>query len=162
MVKVRSRITESSQLLIKRIAATTAELVRDGATIVNLSQGVPNLPVFAAARDAMVALLEQQRLPYTDVAGERDVRDTVATFVNHMYAGCQHRFSAEHVVVTAGAVQAVFNSLALSIEHADEVVMSPLPAYGLYKHQVRVQEPSTMASRFARSQMPAVLAALRA
>lgn len=39
------------------------------------------------------------------------------------------------MVITSGAIQAIFNCLALCIEGASDVVATPLPAYGLYKHQ---------------------------
>lgn len=44
----------------------------------------------------------------------------------------------DHVMITAGAVQAVYNVLAMSIECSSDVVLCPLPAYGLYKHQTEL------------------------
>jgi aspartate/methionine/tyrosine aminotransferase len=159
MVKVRSRVRSSTQLLIKSIAAETNRLIQqEQANIINLSQGVPNLPMFHAASEAIQSLLETRRFPYTDVAGLLDVRQTAASFINSQYFplasqpplpssnttatvdgdGDGFAFDANHIVITAGAAQAVYNALALSIESQDDVVLSPLPAYGLYKHQTEI------------------------
>ena len=87
-------------------------------------------------------LLRSQKLPYTDVAGLCSVREIVAKFINLFYqtSSCFTPFTAEskHIVITAGAVQAVYNTLALSIEDKDDVIVTTLPAYGLYKHQTEL------------------------
>ena len=40
----------------------------------------------------------------------------------------------DNCIITAGAIQAVYNALALSIDGPEDEFISPLPAYGLYKH----------------------------
>jgi hypothetical protein len=87
MVKVNSRVLEAPQQLIKVIAAQTARLIEQGAPILNLSQGSPNLPMFEAAHDAAVAELATRRLPYTDVPGRVEVRQACADFLNHIVLG---------------------------------------------------------------------------
>ncbi len=119
---------------------------------------MPNLPIFDAARDAICELAQSQRLPYTDVAGMPDVRDICATFVNRMYHTesmvSSFAFGRNNVIITAGAVQAVYNVLALSIDGIDDVVISPIPAYGLYQHQTGLLGgrfdviPSSLENRF--------------
>ena len=91
----------------------------------------------------MTALLATHKLPYTDVVGTLKTRDAVADFVNWFYPmpavpsdakseskAAPFAFNRNHVIVTAGAIQAVYDVLALSIENKDDVVVSPLPAYG--------------------------------
>ena len=46
MVKVVARVASVPTLLIKKIAAETAALLAEGAPIINISQGSPNLPMF--------------------------------------------------------------------------------------------------------------------
>ncbi len=118
---------------------------------------MPNLPLFDAAKESMKALIDRGLLPYTDVAGNVAPRQAAATFVNKVYfegraldnddlsrssassststsASVGLSFTHEDVIITAGAIQAVYNVLALSVDNASDVVVSPLPAYGLYKH----------------------------
>lgn len=138
---IRPAILHAQPLLIKQIAAETAQLIADeGATILSLAQGTPNLPLFPAAVEAMTAHIATGRMPYTDVAGMMDVRETAAKFINQFYELPEHAapVSASNVMITAGAAQSVYNTLALSVGCADDVVLSPLPAYGLYLHQTNV------------------------
>lgn len=145
-----------------QIAAETNRIIAEQkANIIALSQGVPNLPIFDAAHQGIAGLLDSKRLPYTDVVGVQKVRETCAEFVNAFYplpsvpsprsgsGGGESkgeskgelvpfRFTDRHVIVTAGAIQAVYNVLALSIEGKSDVVVSPLPAYGLYKFQTEL------------------------
>jgi len=152
--KVVKHVRDAKELLIKTIAKETSTLQREllsqevvdvndskgpGRRLLNLSQGVPCLPIFEASRDAMVTLLDKRRLPYSDVAGDIDVRSAAAKFVNVAYSQHGDRaFSAENVVVTSGAIQAIYNCLALCVGGPEDVVATPLPAYGLYKAQTEL------------------------
>lgn len=140
MVRIVRRIEEAPTLLIKRIASETDALLASGAPIINLSQGCPNLPMFEAARDAAVASIQSRRLPYTSVPGEDSVRETCANFLNTVVlglSGAENKeppvYTSSHVCVTNGAVGAVYCALAVQVESSDDVVASPLPAYGLYR-----------------------------
>jgi len=143
--KVVPHVRMAKDLLIKKIARETAALQRDldansetngGARLVNMSQGVPCLPIFEAAHKAMTALLDKRLLPYSDVAGEPDVRESAAAFVNAVYHQTGAKaFSKDNVIITAGAIQSIYNCLALSVEGPDDVVATPLPAYSIYQQQ---------------------------
>jgi aspartate/methionine/tyrosine aminotransferase len=137
MVKIVSRIADSKQILIKQIAAETNRLIaEENASIVSLAQGSPNLPIFEHAYESMSNLLSQRKLPYTDVNGLLRVRQVASSFVNKFYG--RDFYDSNNVIITAGAVQSVYNVLALSVENKQDVVVSPLPAYGLYKHQTEL------------------------
>lgn len=146
--KVVAHVGKAKDLLIKKIARETAGLQRDleansaangGARLVNMSQGVPCLPIFEAAHKAMSTLLNTRRLPYSDVAGEPEVRESAALFVNTAYNQTgANAFSKDNVIITAGAIQAIYNCLALSIEGSQDVVATPLPAYSIYQQQTNM------------------------
>lgn len=74
--------------------------------------------------------------------GLAKVRQTCSDFINTVYHPITFatpcHFSPANILVTAGAVQAVYNVIALSVESKVDVVISPLPAYGLYKHQTEL------------------------
>jgi len=138
---IKPTVAAARPLLIKQIAAETAALVSGGATILSLAQGTPNLPLFAQASEKMIALIEKGSLPYTDVAGLAAVRDSCARFVRERYTLPAHAaaLTGANCMVTAGAAQAVYNALALSVGSSPaDVVLSPLPAYGLYQHQCSI------------------------
>lgn len=140
MVKVVARVQASSPLLIKKVsgsasrtltqtrtrilshaqiaAETNRIIAEENARIISFAQGVPNLPIFEAARDRMLALLDGRRFPYTDVPGNTAVRDTCAKFVNWFYPmpklngldasdyrAKPFQYEGKHITVTAGAIQ---------------------------------------------------------
>jgi aspartate/methionine/tyrosine aminotransferase len=139
-MKINQRVLDSTELLIKKIAAETAALVASGAKLVNMSQGVPCLPIFDEAQSAIIEAVQSKQLPYTDVTGMLSVRQTCASFVNQFYSNdtVKMHFDASNIVVTAGAIQAICNVLSMTVDCADDVVMTTLPAYGLYIHQTRM------------------------
>lgn len=140
---IRPNIQHAEPLLIKQIAAETAALIaKEGAKILSLAQGTPNLPLFQPAVDAMTQMVQGARLPYTDVNGLATVRATAADFVRQYYPMPTYPnaepLDADHVLITTGAAQAVYNCLALGVGGKEDVVLSPLPAYGLYLHQTNI------------------------
>jgi hypothetical protein len=181
MPKINQRVLDARDLLIKRIAAETAAMIGGGARLVNMSQGVPCLPIFEESKAAIIDCVETNNLPCTpaadfshawacalvsllfsgifpvgsrarradirfysdtDVPGLLAVRQTAAAFVNQFYSnaniGVDMKFDAANVMVTAGAIQAISNVLSLTIDCADDVVVTTLPAYGLYTHQTQM------------------------
>jgi len=142
-VKITERVFSSNDLLIKKIARETAKLISSLPSdrhIVNMSQGVPCLPIFDRALAEMVKLLNTRLLPYSDVPGTSDVRVVCAKFVNEMYKTETYSpgFTEENVTVTSGAIQAIYCSLAISVEGPNDVVLTTLPAYGLYLQQTKI------------------------
>jgi len=80
----------------------------------------------------MTALIRSRSLPYSAVPGADSVRATCAQFVNQAF-GMKDRFAREHVIVTAGGIQACHLTLGLVIEEPADVVIATLPAYPLYQ-----------------------------
>eukprot|EP01119_Soliformovum_irregulare_P018671 TRINITY_DN5773_c0_g1_i1.p1 TRINITY_DN5773_c0_g1~~TRINITY_DN5773_c0_g1_i1.p1 ORF type:complete len:436 (-),score=76.20 TRINITY_DN5773_c0_g1_i1:16-1323(-) len=140
MVKVKEGVIKVQDILIKKIAAETNVLIqRDGAVIISLSQGTPNLPIFDEAAKEMIKLIEARKLPYSDAPGIRQVRETCASFITQFYS-IPHgiTLSANNIIVTNGATQAIFDILSLSIGEKSDVVISPSPAYPLYRYQTEM------------------------
>jgi len=129
---VTRRVQACIPLPIKEIAAEVASKIAAGHSIVNMSQGVPCLPIFEKSDKAMTAIVQSRRLPYSAVPGIESVRKTCAAFVNSMY-GLADAFSAENVIVTAGGIQACHLAFGLVLEGPDDVVVSTVPAYPLYQ-----------------------------
>jgi hypothetical protein len=82
---VAHRVAGAKPLLIKEIAAEVESTIREGHRVVNLSQGVPCLPLFDAAKEAMASFVSKGQLPYSAVAGIPEVRDSCARFVRKMF-----------------------------------------------------------------------------
>lgn len=132
---MRESVLSSQELLIKKIARDTAEIT---APMINMSQGVPCREIFQESRFEMDKLLDTALLPYSDVIGSEATRQSAASFVNSFYFKGDSLFGVDQVIICAGAIQAVYNCLALSIESRDDIVVTTLPAYGLYQHQTEI------------------------
>ena len=136
MVKIVNRVINSEELLIKKIAAETSKLISNGNKIINMSQGVPCLPIFQDAKNEMIDLINSNKLPYTDVAGILSVRDKAAEFVNKVYFSRPNDIvlNNSNIIITSGAIQAINNVLTMCVDQND-IILTTSPAYGLYKHQ---------------------------
>lgn len=128
------RIDALKPLLIKEIAGRVGAAISNGHRIVNLSQGVPCLDIFDEAAEAMQEIVATKDLPYTNVPGLESVRTSAAAFVSKFY---KIPVGADHVLITSGGIQACFVTLGLTIESEKDVVLTSLPAYGLYLQQCR-------------------------
>ena len=128
------RVCDCQPLPIKVIAAEVADEIASGRDIVNMSQGVPCLPIFEPSEAAMVKLIHGRSLPYSNVGGMDSVRETCARFVNEAYAlPSSAAYGKANVIVTAGGIQACHNVLGLVLEDALDVVVATVPAYPLYQ-----------------------------
>eukprot|EP00615_Pteridomonas_danica_P000598 CAMPEP_0114353438 /NCGR_PEP_ID=MMETSP0101-20121206/18667_1 /TAXON_ID=38822 ORGANISM="Pteridomonas danica, Strain PT" /NCGR_SAMPLE_ID=MMETSP0101 /ASSEMBLY_ACC=CAM_ASM_000211 /LENGTH=544 /DNA_ID=CAMNT_0001494281 /DNA_START=56 /DNA_END=1687 /DNA_ORIENTATION=+ len=153
--KIVSSVRSANDLLIKIIARETASLqeklkidhenenngiqnglIKQTKRIVNMSQGVPCLPIFEASHKAMTQILNTRLLPYSNVAGQSEIRTSAALFVNQFYNNME--FDESNVIITAGAIQAIYNCMALSIEGPNDIVATTVPAYGLYQQQTKL------------------------
>ena len=128
------RVVECPKLLIKEIAASVGQRIAAGRNIINLSQGVPCMPTFESSEQEMINLIKSRNLPYTPVPGLDTVRETAARFVNHFYKA-PTAFTKDHIIVTAGGIQACYLVSALMVESPADVVLTTLPAYSLYQTQ---------------------------
>lgn len=133
-VSLTERVRNSRPILIKEIAATVGARKAQGHSIVDLSQGAPCLPIVKAAEERMVEFIRGRQLPYAPVPGIDSVRRAAAQFVNEAY-GLDSPFDESQVIITAGGVQACFLVFSLVIESARDVLLTTLPAYGLYQVQ---------------------------
>src|SRR5262245_61573836 len=117
--------------LSRRIAAlapssTTAAgkkakaLAASGVDVVDLSIGEPDFATPNHVGRAGMRAIEVGRTKYTDVAGEAALRDAIAA----KYAREQSaEVRREHVIVTAGAKQAVFNVCMALFDEGDDVAL---------------------------------------
>ncbi|MDH3269736.1 MAG: pyridoxal phosphate-dependent aminotransferase [Gemmatimonadota bacterium] len=112
--KLQPSATIAVSTLAKKLAA-------EGRDILNLSAGEPDFdtPVFIA--DAAVEGIQAGRTRYTPPAGIPELRAAIAARLSERG---EHQASAEGVVVTAGAKQALFNAIFTLFGPGDEVLIA--------------------------------------
>jgi aspartate aminotransferase len=146
-----SNLRESATLKINAIAN---QLKQEGKSIINLTAGEPDFPVFDEAKKAVIEALEKNLSKYTPTPGIPELRELVAKKTNAQQPALSSQpWKASNVMVTNGGKQALFDVILTLIEKGDEVLI-PAPFWLSYPEMVSVAEgvskfiPTTFESRY--------------
>jgi aspartate aminotransferase len=112
------QLKPSATIAVSTLAKT---LAAEGRDIINLSAGEPDFDTPAFISDAAVAGIRSGRTRYTAPAGLPELRAAIAARLSER-AG--RSMSADGVVVTAGAKQALFNTVFTLFGSGDEVLIA--------------------------------------
>src|SRR5436190_12339979 len=105
-----SRVVVSPTL---RVASDADRLRRSGVDVVDLGAGEPDFATPEHVKDAAHTALNQNFTKYTPSAGVMELREAVAQRYKIDYGV---DFKAEEVIITAGAKQALVNSVFVLFE----------------------------------------------
>ena len=130
MKKLNSLLAAQGTTIFTTMSALAAE---HGA--INLGQGFPDTEGPAAVVEAAARFLGDGRNQYAPLTGLAELREAVAG-ANRRFYGLEVD-PAREVVVTSGATEAVFASLAALIDPGDEVVVLE-PSYDTYLPAIRL------------------------
>lgn len=128
-----TQITPSATMAVKRAAD---ELKRQGVDVIDLGPGEPDFPTPAHIKRAAEEALAQNFTKYTAETGIWELRDAIAQKYNREHGT---HYTAENVLVTSGAKQALYNIAAALLEPGDEVLI-PIPYWVSYPEQVKLVE----------------------
>ncbi len=104
-----------------QILTKAKELEREGKEIIHLEVGEPDLEPPINVRDSLNEAMNNKRYRYTEPAGIRELRDTIADKFNTDY---------KNIIVTPGGRFGVYLAIALLKEGEDLIVIDPSwPAY---------------------------------
>lgn len=106
----------------------TAQLKREGRDIVNLVVGEPDFDTPAAIRQAACAAIERGETRYTQTSGTLALREAISA--KFLRENGLH-YAPGDIIVTCGAKHAIFNTLAVTLEPGDEVII-PAPYWVSY------------------------------
>src|SRR5512134_3132639 len=116
------------------IAALCRELRAQGREVIDLGVGEPDFRTPEFISEAGIASIEQGFTQYTPVPGIPALRKAIA---DRIKAETKHEASAEGVVVTSGAKQALFNACFLLFGPGDRVLI-PAPYWTTYPALVKL------------------------
>lgn len=148
-----SGLQESATLKINAIAN---QLKAEGKSIINLTAGEPDFPVFDEAKRAVIDALEKNQSKYTPTPGVPELRELVAKKTNSQQPSLVTPWKASSVMITNGGKQALFDVILTLIEEGDEVLI-PAPYWLSYPEMVKVAMggsvyvPSDFSSRYKMS-----------
>lgn len=115
-----ARISVSSTLAVMQKAD---QLKAGGVNVVDFGAGEPDFPTPENIKKAAVEALRQNFTKYTPTGGIRELRQAI---VERHARDFGSDYTAEECLVTVGGKQAIFEAIAATINHGDEVIL-PVP-----------------------------------
>ena len=130
-----SRIAEAAKLSGTLAIDEQFQVRRaEGEDVISLGAGQPDFPSPPAALRGGIEAIESGRTRYTPVAGTLELRALIARKLKEENGLA---VTANQVVVTAGAKQAIYHALLALVDPGDAVVV-PMPAWPSYVEMVRL------------------------
>jgi len=130
------RVAEIQPFVVMDVLARAQALEAAGRRVIHMEIGEPDFTAPGAVVEAAVRALREGRSAYTATLGLAPLREAIAA---HYAAEYGVALEPARVAVTAGASGALLLSLALYVDHGDEVLV-PDPGYPGYRHMVRAFE----------------------
>jgi aspartate aminotransferase len=146
MKPLSSRALGISPSATVAVDARYKELLAAGGDVVSLGAGEPDLPMPDVAVKAVLGALKEGKTRYAHMAGLPELRAALSRKFQDEN-GIRH--TADEILVTSGAKQAVFTALTAVLNPGDEVII-PSPYWVTYPEAVRLlgATPVEVATRF--------------
>jgi len=126
-----SRLNESATM---KMAAETIRLKSNGIDIINLGIGEPDFSTPELVKQAAKKAIDENRTHYTLNRGLLELREIISNYLKDDF---DISYSADEIIVTNGAKQALFNSILTLVNRDDEVIV-PTPAWPSYPELVNL------------------------
>ena len=117
------RISRISVSTTAAVIQKADKLKASGANVVDFGAGEPDFPTPENIKNAAVRALSDNFTKYTPTGGIRELKQAI---VERHAADFGSSYEAEECLVTPGGKHAIFEAIAATVNHGDEVVL-PLP-----------------------------------
>ncbi len=117
------RISRISVSTTTAVVAKADQLKAEGANVVDFGCGEPDFPTPENIRRAAIEALNQSFTKYTPTGGIRELKQAI---VERHAKDFGSNYEVEECLVTVGGKQAIFEAVAATLNHGDEVVL-PVP-----------------------------------
>lgn len=142
VISNRIAALEESQTL--QVAALCQQLRSEGVDIIGLSVGEPDFPAPAHIKQAAIDAVTNDVSHYGPTPGFPGLRQAIAETINRDIKDYPVRpYTANEIVVSVGAKQALCNAIEALIGPGDEVIM-PTPCWVSYVEMVKIAEGKTV------------------
>jgi aspartate/methionine/tyrosine aminotransferase len=125
---VRRSSLEMTPFYVMEVMERSAELEREGRSIIHLEVGEPDFPTPQCVVEAAIRAIGEGKTRYTHSLGMIELREAVAESYSKKY---DVSVSPETVVVTSGSSPAMLLAFSALLERGDEVIMAD-PHYACY------------------------------
>ena len=113
-----SRISVSSTLAVVQKAA---QLRASGVSLVDFGAGEPDFPTPDNIKNAAIEAIHQNFTKYTPTSGIKELKEAI---VERHATDFGSNYKLEECLVTVGGKQAIFEAVAATINHGDEVILA--------------------------------------
>jgi aspartate aminotransferase len=120
-----SRISISSTLAVVQKAA---QLRASGVSLVDFGAGEPDFPTPDNIKRAAIEAINQNFTKYTPTSGIKELKEAIVARHAKDFGS---NYKVEECLVTVGGKQAIFEAVAATINHGDEVIL-PVPFWVSY------------------------------
>jgi aspartate aminotransferase len=142
-MKLSKRLSGIAESATLKLNAAVQAMKAQGVDVVNLTAGEPDFNVPESAKKAAIDAIQANKSKYTPVPGIPELRQAIAEKTNRQQPEIalqpQGVWKPEHVVVTNGGKQSLFNVFMAMIDPGDEVLI-PSPYWLSYPEMVRIAE----------------------
>ena len=114
--------------------AQVALLKKQGEDVISMGVGEPDFDTPVHIRKAAKEAIDAGKTRYTDVKGIPELRQAVA---DHIYAHKHLRYSADEIIISSGAKQALVLALQSILNPGDEVIL-PAPYWISYTEMIKI------------------------
>jgi len=138
---ISERISQISASPTLAMAAKAAELKAAGENVLSMSLGEPDFPTPAFVKQAVKDAVDADLSHYGPVPGTPALRAAAAKYMSSFVAGKggEDVFSADDIIVSVGAKQAICNAIETLVGKGDEVIL-PTPCWVSYTEMVKLAE----------------------
>ncbi len=113
-----SRISVSSTLAVVQKAT---KLRASGVNLVDFGAGEPDFPTPENIKQAAIEAIHQNFTKYTPTSGIKELKEAI---VERHKKDFGSNYTIEECLVTVGGKQAIFEAVAATVDHGDEVILS--------------------------------------
>lgn len=131
-----NRITSLTVSATLAMTTKSRELKAQGIDIINLSIGEPDFDTPDFIKIAAKKAIDENYTHYTPVPGYQELREAIA---NKLKRDNKLEYSADQIVVSTGAKQAISNVLFSILNPGDEVIV-PAPFWVSYTEMIKLAE----------------------
>ncbi len=136
MEHISQRVLSLAPSATLAMSQKSAELKAQGVDMINLSVGEPDFNTPEHIKEAAKRAIDENYTRYTPVPGYMSLREAVAAKLERENGV---KTSAQQIVVSGGAKQALCNVILCTINPGDEVII-PVPAWVSYVEMVKLAE----------------------
>jgi aspartate aminotransferase len=133
-MRISPRLDAIAPSATMAIDARQKAMARDGLPVLSFGAGEPDFATPPSIAQAGISAIAEGRTKYTAVPGIPELRAAIAA---RMRADLDLHYSADQIIVTNGAKEALYNACQALLAPGDEVIV-PAPYWVSYEAQIRL------------------------